>query len=174
MDDFRTEIVNTKEFGKGFSKILSILMTIVGLYVVYILLWDIKPLDKYAKYIIIVFYLFVSYILIQKSFIKPKSIGYFSMNMTNLAFPYKGIDREINYSTIEKLSLKYTGYGSWNAHSIYGNKNYLIIEIKDEEKFSFEILIRNKKHKDTLRKILDTKLLDTQFEFIKLKSICEY
>lgn len=152
MDEFKTAIVSTKEFGKGFSKILSILITIVGLYVVYILLWDTAPMNQYAKYIVIIFYLFISYILIHKSFIKPKTIGHFSMNKTNLEFNYKGIEKELSYNTIEKLTLKYTGYGSWNAPSIFGNKNYLIIEIKDNKKFSFEILIRNKQHKETLQK----------------------
>ena len=96
------------------------------------------------------------------------------MTDKNLKFNYDSIVKEINYTKIEKLILKYTGYGSLNTHSIYGNKNFLIIEMKDGEKFSFEILIRNKKQKENLKNIIDTRFSVEQFELRKMQTRCEF
>ena len=166
-NEFKTEIVKTKEFKKAYSIVFGILYLTATFY---IFLLDKENQNIYLKYIALLIYLFGAYFLFAQSFIKPKKIGVFSMYEDFIKFELNGVEKTIQLKELDNIFLKYTDYGSWTTHSIYGNKNYLKIINKNGEKYDFEILIRNKKMKDDFKAFINNTGIYEKFDFIKISN----
>ena len=164
---FKTEIVKTKEYNKAYSIVFGILYLTATFY---IFLLDKENQNIYLKYISLIIYLFGAYFLFAQSFIKPKIIGAFSMYEDFIKFELNGVEKTIQLKELDNIFLKYTDYGSWTTHSIYGNKNYLKITNINGEKYDFEILIRNKKMKDGFKAILNNTGIYEKFDFVKISN----
>ena len=87
-----------------------------------------------------------------------------------IKFELNGVEKTIQLKELDNIFLKYTDYGSWTTHSIYGNKNYLKITNINGEKYDFEILIRNKKMKDGFKAILNNTGIYEKFDFVKISN----
>jgi hypothetical protein len=111
--------------------------------------------------------LFGAYFLFGQSFIKPKKIGNLKISTDGIEFNENGENKSIVLNELENIYLKYMDYGSWTTHSIFGNKNYLKITEKSGMKYEFEILIRNRDSKNSLRTVLNSPEYYEKFDFIK-------
>ncbi len=167
MPEFKTEIVKTKIYNKAFSIVFGILYLIATFYIFFV---NKENQNIYLKYIALIIYLFGAYFLFAQSFIKPKIIGIFRMSENIIKFELNGVEKTIQLKELDNIFLKYTDYGSWTTHSIYGNKNYLKITNKNGEKYNFEILIRNKKMKNDFKSLLKNSGLIEKFDFIKISN----
>ncbi len=165
--EFKTEIVKTKEYNKAYSIVFGILYLTAAFY---IFLLDKENQNIYLKYIGLIILLFGAYFLFAQSFIKPKVIGVLRIFEDFMKIELNGVEKNIKLNELENIFLKYTDYGSWTTHSIYGNKNYLKITNKNGEKYNFEILIRNKKMKNDFKSLLKNTGLIEKFDFIKISN----
>ena len=167
MNEFKTDIVQTKEFNKIFRIIFGILYFISTLY---FFLYEKEYQNIYFKYLALVIFISGIYFLINKSFIKPKKIGIVIISTEKIEFELNGLCKSIVLNELKNIYLKYMNYGSWTTHSIFGNKNYLKITEKSGKQYDFEILIRNRNAKNELKNILDSSEFHEKFDFIKVKN----
>jgi len=165
--EFNTEIVITKEFNKIFMIIFGILYVVSTFY---IFLYDRENQNLHFKYSALAIYTSGIYFLFGHSFIKPKKIGTLKISNKKIEFDNNGLNKSIALAELENIYLKYTDYGSWRTHSIYGNKNYLGITEKSGVKYDFEILIKNRTSKDNLKEILNSPEFYEKFNFTKVSN----
>ena len=167
MTEFKTEIVNTKEFNKIFM-IFYIALYMISTF--YVFLFDKENQNIYLKYLALAIYLSGIYFLFGQSFIKPKKIGIIKISSEKIEFEKNRLKKSILLCELENIYLKYADYGSWKTHSIFGNKNYVIITEKSGEKYDFEILIKNRTDKNDLKNILNSTEFYEKFDFIKVSN----
>jgi hypothetical protein len=165
--EFKTEIVKTKEHKKSYSIIFGILYLIANFYLFAL---DKENQNIYVKYISLIIVIFSAYSLFGMSFIKPKVIGILKLSEKLITVGLNGIEKDIKLNELESIFLKYMDYGSWETHSIYGNKNYLKITNKNGEEYNFEILLRNKKMKTDFKSALSNFELNEKFDFIQINN----
>lgn len=165
--DFKTEIVKTKEYSKLFRLIVTVLFLLTTAYLFFI---DKENQNLYLKYAAFSIYLIGIYYLFGQSFIKPKTIGIFKISEGIIHMEKDGLNKNVTLNQLDNILLKYTDYGSWSTHSIFGNKNYIEITEKSGEKHNFEILIRNRASKNDLERILNSHEFHDKFEFRQLKN----
>lgn len=172
MNTFKTEIVKTQEYSKTVALISIVLFIISNLY---IFLIEKDNQNVYLKSIAFVINILGLYILFGQSFIKPKTKGSFATADTSINLRLNETQHTISLYELDSIILKYTGYGSWWTHSIYGNKNYLEITGKNGEKYNLEILLRNRSAKNDFKAFLNTEALHGKFQVIKMKNTtCEF
>ncbi|MBA6153061.1 hypothetical protein [Gelidibacter maritimus] len=165
--EFRTEIVKTKKYRKVFSIFIVLLYVLAT---VYLFLIDKERVNIYLKYAAFLAYLIGAFYLFGQSFIKPKTIGIFKISNGVIHIQKDGLTKNITLNQLEKIYLKYTDYGSWSTHSIFGNKNYIEITETSGEKYNFEILIRNRTSKNDLERILNGVEFQEKFALRQLKN----
>ncbi|MBO3097400.1 hypothetical protein [Gelidibacter pelagius] len=165
--DFQTEIVKTKEYSKVFRLFITILFLITTVYLFFI---DKENQNIYLKYAAFLIYLIGIFYLFGQSFIKPKTIGVFKISDGIIHIEKDGLKKNVTLNQLEKIYLKYTDYGSWSTHSIFGNKNYIEITETSGEKHNFEILLRNRTSKNDLERILNSGEFQEKFAFRQLKN----
>jgi hypothetical protein len=151
---FSTQIVKSRKFSIIEKIILGILLLSSNYYLFLIN-------DEYKNTYLTLFF-FICYatsmpLTIMPQLLKPKHLGELIISDGKFKILIDGHDKEILFSDIKSLFLKYSGYGSfWRSHTIYGNKNYLIIIDKNNSKTELEVLIKNKAEKEKLKSILNT------------------
>ncbi|WP_445749560.1 hypothetical protein [Polaribacter sp.] len=165
--EFKTEIVKTKEYKKSYSIIFGVLYLIANFY---LFLLEKENQNIYLKFLSLIIILLGAYFLFGMSFIKPKVIGIFKLSEKHITIEINGVEKNIKLNELESIFLKYMDYGSWKTHSIYGNKNYLKITTKNGEKYNFEILLRNKEMKTEFKSALNNFELNEKFEFVKINN----
>ena len=163
--EFNTEIVKTKEFNKIVMIVFGILYLVSTFY---IFLYDRENQNIYFKYLALAIYISGIYFLFGHSFIKPKKIGTLKISIEKIEFENNGLNKSMSLTELENIYLKYTDYGSWTTHSIFGNKNYLGITEKSGVKYNFEILIKNRTSKNNLKEILNSPEFYKKFDFTKV------
>ncbi|RXJ50661.1 hypothetical protein [Gelidibacter gilvus] len=165
--EFKTEIVKTKEYSKVFRIVATVLFVLTTTY---LFLIDKENQNIYLKYATFLIYLIGIYFLLGQSFIKPKTIGVFKISDNVIHIEKDGLNKNVPLNQLENIYLKYTDYGSWSSHSIYGNKNYIAITETSGEKYNFEILIRNRASKNDMERILNSPVFHEKFDFRQLKN----
>jgi hypothetical protein len=159
---FKTDIVNTIKLSL-FKKFVLILLLILSNY--YIFLND-EYKNTILDIIALITYAFSFTLAVNPSIIKPKYIGKLRISNSNIKANINNNETIFKSHNIKSIYLKYSGYGSWwKNHSIYGNKNYLIIIDRDNSREKFEILIKNKEEKERLKSILNLPELGNKFDF---------
>jgi hypothetical protein len=151
VQSFKTDIVKSRELKKRY-RILGGAAILVGAYFIFI---DKRDWDPAIHIIFGLLYLGGMSLGFGIPFLKPIKKGKLILDPEIIEIYKEGRIWSFPWSAIDNMRLQYSGYGSWWSHSIYGNKNYLLITTKDGEKFDLEILIRNKEHKKVLKKIFD-------------------
>jgi hypothetical protein len=172
MKTFKTEIVKTKEHSKTLAIIVVVLFIIANLYIFLIAK---ENQNVYLKSISFVIYALGLFFLFRQSFIKPATIGFFEIADTSINLRLDESQDTLLFNELDNIVLKYTGYGSWWTHSIYGNKNYLEIACKNGEDYKLEILLRNRSVKNDFKAFLNTEALHEKFQLKKMKNTtCEF
>ncbi|WP_299390671.1 hypothetical protein [uncultured Gelidibacter sp.] len=160
MNKFSTEIVKTKTYNKTFIIVFSIFYVMAGLYS-FLLISDYpNVILKYASAAILVVGI---YYMFGQSFLKPKSVGTFEIFNDAIHLKFDKTHETIPFNQLEEIILKYTGYGSWCNHSIYGNKNFLQITDKMDHTHQIEILLKNRSAKNILKSIMTAERLSEKF-----------
>ncbi|MCM4159903.1 hypothetical protein FHG64_05510 [Antarcticibacterium flavum] len=149
---FKTDIVKSREIKKRY-RILGGVAILVSAYFIFI---DKQDWDPAIHIILGVLYLGGMSLGFGIPFIKPVKKGKLILDNENIEIYKEGRIRSFPWSAIDNVRLQYSGYGSWWSHSIYGNKNYLLITTGEGEKMDLEILVKNKKHKEELKEILNS------------------
>lgn len=152
MQCFKTDIVKTRELKKRY-RVLGGAAILVGAYFIFI---DERDLDPAIHILLGVLYLGGMSLGFGLPFIKPTKKGKLILDGESIEIYKEGKIRSFNWSEIDNVRLQYSGYGSWWSHSIYGNKNYLLLTTGEGEKFDLEILVKNKKHKEELKEVLSS------------------
>lgn len=165
--NYQTEIVKTKEYSKVFRIVATVLFVLTTAYLFFI---DKETQNLYLKYTALSIYLIGIFYLFGQSFIKPKTIGFFKISDGIIHIEKDGLKKNVTLNQLEKIYLKYTDYGSWSTHSVYGNKNYIEITETSGEKHNFEILIRNRTSKNDLERILNSPEFHEKFDVRQLKN----
>lgn len=150
MQQFRTDIVRTRELKKRY-RILGGAAILVGAYFLFI---DKRDWDPVIHLLLGILYLSGLSLGFGLPFIKPSKIGMLILDGESVEIYKDGVIRSCSWREIKDVRLQYSGYGSWWSHSIYGNKNYLLITTVEDDKLDLEILVRNRKHKEKLKDIL--------------------
>lgn len=150
MISWKTDIVETREIKKRY-RILGGAAILVGAYFLFI---DKRDWDPFIHIFLGLLYLGGMSLGFGLPFIKPAKRGKIILDSESIEIFRDGAIRSLSWSAIESVRLQYSGYGSWWSHSIYGNKNYLLITTVEGERFNLEILIRNKIHKENLKELL--------------------
>ena len=163
--EFKTEIVKTKKINKVVT-IVFLILYVISIF--YVFLYDKESQNMYLKYLALAIYLSGINFLFGKSFIKPKKIGTLNLSTEKIEFEENGKNKSISLNELENVYLNYMDYGSWKTHSIYGNKNYIIITDKAGNRYNFEILIRNKDSKDELKSVLNSPEYYEKFNLTKV------
>lgn len=172
MKTFKTEIIQTKVYSKTLTVIVVVLFIIVNLY---IFLIEKENPNVYLKSISSIIYLLGLFFIFGQSFIKPKTMGIFETDDTSINLRLNETQYRISIYELDSIILKYSGYGNWWTHSIYGNKNYIEIAGKNEQKYSLEILLKNRSAKNEFKAFLNNEALHEKFQCIKTKnSTCEF
>ncbi len=166
MDRFITDIVKTKTYNKTFRTVFSICYVLAGLYSFFLIKHYPNLILKYASIVIL---LYGVYYLIAQSFLKPKSIGILEIDNNAIHLKLGEINKVIPFDQLEAIVLKYSGYGSWSAHSIYGDKNFLQIKDKDDHTHDLEILLKNRSSKNIFKRIMNVDELSEKFRWSKMK-----
>jgi hypothetical protein len=170
MNSFKAEIVESKNFfiqKNLFFKFGSLILGIAAAIYLF-LLQDVYP-NIYLSIGSFIIYLYGFYILIYQSFVRPKAVGSLVLTDSYLNFNYKNKEKKLDFSSIKNLNLIYTGYGSWRQY-IWGHKNYLEIRSNNENDTKFEFRIKNKKQKNKMKNMLNSKALREHFELQKTKN----
>ncbi|MFK7833087.1 MAG: hypothetical protein AB8B52_07415 [Winogradskyella sp.] len=162
---FETQIVKTKAYNKITVIIFGILYLISTFY---IFLYDKENQNIYLKFVALAIYISGIYFLFGQSFIKPKKIGTLRITKAHIAVEKNDLNKHIALEQLEHIGLNYLDYGSWATHSIYGNKNYLEITETSGDTHKFEILIKNRRHKNDLKTILRSPEFDEKFDIITM------
>ncbi|WP_146889630.1 hypothetical protein [Gelidibacter salicanalis] len=126
-------------------------------------------LNLILKYASIVILLYGVYYLIAQSFLKPKSIGILEIANDAIHVKLGDITKIIPVNQLEAIVLKYSSFGSWSAHSIYGNKNFLQIIDKDDHTYDLEILLKNRSSKNIFKRLMNVDELSEKFHWSKMK-----
>lgn len=150
MQSFRTDIVKSRELKKRY-RFLGGAAILVGAYLLFIYN---REWDPTIHILLGILYLGGMSLGFGLPFIRPKKIGKLILDRESIEIYKEGAIWSFSWSAINNVVLQYSGYGSWWSHSIYGNKNYLLITTEDGEKFDLEILVRNKKYKEELKELL--------------------
>ncbi|WP_088323421.1 hypothetical protein [Polaribacter tangerinus] len=164
--DFKTDIVNTKSYKSKYSIPFGLFYIASCFYLLFI------PSENQIltlKIISLIVILLSAYFLFEVSFIKPKVIGMLKINEKQITISSKETVT-ITVDELDHIYLKYSDYGSWKTHSIYGNKNYLKITSKNGKKYQLEILIRNEKEKNKLKRITDYFSKKDQFSMTNINN----
>ncbi|CDF80942.1 conserved hypothetical protein [Formosa agariphila KMM 3901] len=162
--EFKTEIVSSNKVNKVVT-IVFLILYVISIF--YVFLYDKDSQNIYLKYLALAVYLSGIYFLFGKSFIKPKKIGVLKLSTEKIEFEENGETKNIPLNELENVYLNYMDYGSWTTHSIYGNKNHIIITDKSGNRYNFEILIRNKDSKDELKSVLNSSEYYEKFNLTK-------
>lgn len=165
--EFKTEIVETKQPIKLYSIIFGILYLLANFY---IFLFDKENHNIYLKYLSLIIILFGAYFILGESFKKPKVVGIFKIYEKHISIYLNETENKIELNEIESIFFKYTGYGSWMSHSVYGNKNYLKIISKNGVNYNFEILLRDKKMKNEFKSIMNNIKINERFNITKMNN----
>lgn len=166
MDRFSTDIVKTKTYNKTFRTVFSSCYVLAGWYSFFLNKHYPNLILKYASIVIL---LYGVYYVIAQSFLKPKSIGILEIDNNAIHLKLGEINKVIPFDQLEAIVLKYSGYGSWNAHSICGNKNFLQIKDKDDHTHDLEILLKNRSSKNIFKRIMNVDELSEKFRWSKMK-----
>lgn len=151
--EFSTKIVKSRKFSI-IEKFIIIIFFLGCNY--YLFFLDEEYRNSFLSVIFLIFYAISFSVMIMPQLLKPKHLGKLVISDSKFKIEVEGQDREILLSDINSLFLKYSGYGSfWKSHTIYGNKNYLIIIDKTNSKTELEILIKNKAEKEKSKSILN-------------------
>lgn len=150
MQYFKTDIVQTRELKKRY-RLLGGAAILVGAYFLFI---DKRDWDPEIHILLGIIYLAGMSLGFGLPFIKPAKKGKLILDGEGMEIYKDGEISSFDWSSIDHVRLQFTGYGSWWSHSIYGNKNYLLVTIEGAEKFDLEILIKNRKHKEDLKELL--------------------
>ncbi|WP_066222035.1 hypothetical protein [Formosa haliotis] len=162
--EFKTEIVKTKKANKVVTITFLILYQIS---IFYVFLYDKENQNIHLKYLALATYLAGIYFLFGQSFVKPKKTGVLKLSTKTIEFEENGQTKNIPLNELENVYLNSMDYGSWKTHSIYGNKNQIIITDKAGNRYNFEILIRNKDSKNELKSILNSPVYYEKFSLTK-------
>lgn len=147
---FKTEIVQTPNFSWP-VRILAGLFLIGGGYFLFMYEGNLHP---YIKLLFGIGYFSGFIVALWQPFRRSKTVGSLEMDASEIKAEIYNEKRSFSFSEVKDLTLKYKGYGSWWGHSIYGNKNYLVLTTEADEKLEMEILIKNREHKKLLKEIL--------------------
>ena len=162
---FETEIVQTKQPKKLF---LWIYFTFYSFAVVYIFFWTDGSKNAYLEASAYLIYAGGFFLMSAHFLIKPKRIGYLSISSEGIEFQHNNDTKSFDLEAVENVFLKYQDYGSWKTHSIFGNKNHIIITTKEGKRFAFEILIENKSVKDQFKQIVLQPEFHGKFDMIQV------
>ena len=151
---FSTQIIKSRKFSLIQKFILFIFFIGCNYYLFFL---DDEYRNSILSVIFLIFYAVSFSLILMPQLLKPKHLGKLIISDNKFKIMVEGHQKEILFSDIKSLFLKYSGYGSfWRSHSIYGNKNYLILIDKNNSKTELEVLIKNKAEKEKLKSILNT------------------
>lgn len=150
MPFFKTDIVKTRELKKRYR----ILGGAAILAVAYFLFIDKRDWDPGIHILLGIIYLAGMSLGFGLPFIKPAKKGKLILDREGIEIFKDGAISSFEWEEIEHVRLQFSGYGSWWSHTIYGNRNYLLLTTEEAERFDLEILIKNRKHKEDLKELL--------------------